>query len=1318
MEVLRAKLAGTRIDINLLNRAYGAARAFPVFVDPASRCRMIQNGDLLIRLAEGTKTDDIADLLASEDLALVRAAGSSRMHTYLLRCRDIRTCDPMKTSRRLMDDSRIVWAEPDFAREVHKFFTPNDTYYNRQQTLHNTGQNGATSDADVDGPEAWDITRGTNALIIAIIDDGGDGAHPDNTIAVNVGEYGGGKESNGVDDDFNGRIDDYRGWDFVDNDNFPFPSPGDSHGVACAGVAAAIGHNGAGMAGATHLAKVLPVCIFHGEVLASDVNFGEAISYGADYADIISCSWGGGAPSSFISAAIDDAVWHGRGGRGCPVFCATGNDASTWGRIRLPMTGLISGTYRLGFSFYCYTTGDRGGIDDVYIINSADNYWHRTDLMADQTFEGVTFPPTGWMITNELGAALWSRSSVETKTGSAGSYSARSPNLIAGEFSPTLLTPALPLTQFQTLVFDNSLYLGTDGILFIDLYDASGNFIEEFASYDTYWTPVYSSVTYPASHSNSIAVGASTDCDRRSDYSCYGAGLAFVAPSSGGINDVPALDVAGINGYVPGDYDFTFGGTSAATPLAAGIAALMLSKNPTLSVAALRALLIRSCDKIGGVTYAGGEPGAGGVNTVYGYGRINAYRALTNTPIWGVNSAPTNIAISGATVPENLPAGTTAGVFSTQDPDLTNTFAYTLVAGTGDADNGAFTISSSNLLAAVSFDYEGRSNYSIRVRSLDQGGLSTQKVFAIQVGNVNELPTNIVISGASVAENLPASVVAGAFSTQDPDFGNTFTYGLVAGTGGTDNASFAISGSNLLTAAAFNYEVKSAYSIRVQTADQGGQSTQLVFAITVSNVNERATNIVISSTNVAENLPAGTVVGAFSAQDPDFTNTFTYALLAGPGDTDNGVFTISGSNLLTAAAFNFEVKSNYSIRVQSADQGGLSTQKVFAIRVSNAEDPPTNIVISSSSVLENLPTSATVGAFSTQDPDPGNTFVYTLVAGTGSGDNGAFTISGSNLLTASSFNYEVKTFYNIRVQSTDPGDQSTQKVFTIIVNNVNERPTGIVRDSGGFLYETGVVGSFAALFSTQDPDGPNNFVYALVEGEGGEDNGSFAISGVAQVQGTLLTAALLNFETKANLSVRVQTTDPGGLSTQKVFVIVVGNWPENPTNILITSENVAENLPAGTAVGVLSTQDPDFTNTFTYALVAGTGGTDNGAFTIGDSNLLTAAAFNFESQSNYSIRVLSTDHSGLATQKVFAVNVSDVEEPAPVMLGLDESVNESVVIRWSSLTNHVYTIHVSTNLLAGYSVLQSNVLATPEVNSYTDTFMTVPVKFWKISTDP
>ena len=85
----------------------------------------------------------------------------------------------------------------------------------------------------------------------------------------------------------------------------------------------------------------------------------------------------------------------------------------------------------------------------------------------------------------------------------------------------------------------------------------------------------------------------------------------------------------------------------------------------------------------------------------------------------------------------------------------------------------------------------------------------------------NQAPTDITLSAGSIAENQPVGTVVGTLSTTDADVGDTFTYSLVSGTGSTDNASFTISGNQLLTAASFDFEAKNSYSIRVRATGSG-----------------------------------------------------------------------------------------------------------------------------------------------------------------------------------------------------------------------------------------------------------------------------------------------------------------------------------------------------------------------------------------------------------------------------------------------------------------------------------------------------------------
>jgi len=134
---------------------------------------------------------------------------------------------------------------------------PNDPQFTSQWALHNTGQSGGTPDADIDAPEAWDIaTGGTTAtgdeIVVAIVDGGADINHVDIDYWKNVHEI----PNNGVDDDNNGYVDDYDGWNAY---NSTGNIPNDSHGTHVSGISGAIGDNGTGVSGVNWNVKIMPV---------------------------------------------------------------------------------------------------------------------------------------------------------------------------------------------------------------------------------------------------------------------------------------------------------------------------------------------------------------------------------------------------------------------------------------------------------------------------------------------------------------------------------------------------------------------------------------------------------------------------------------------------------------------------------------------------------------------------------------------------------------------------------------------------------------------------------------------------------------------------------------------------------------------------------------------------------------------------------------------------------------------------------------------------------------------------------------------------
>ena len=155
-------------------------------------------------------------------------------------------------------DPAVKFAEPNYQLQI--LVEPNDPDYPRLWSLNNTGQTGGTNDADINAPQAWDLSTGSSDVVIASIDTGVDYTHPD--LAANMWVNPGEIPGNNIDDDGNGYIDDIHGINAIDGSGDPFDDQG--HGTHTTGTMGAIGNNGIGIAGVNWRSKII-ACKFLNE---------------------------------------------------------------------------------------------------------------------------------------------------------------------------------------------------------------------------------------------------------------------------------------------------------------------------------------------------------------------------------------------------------------------------------------------------------------------------------------------------------------------------------------------------------------------------------------------------------------------------------------------------------------------------------------------------------------------------------------------------------------------------------------------------------------------------------------------------------------------------------------------------------------------------------------------------------------------------------------------------------------------------------------------------------------------------------------------
>ena len=219
--------------------------------------------------------------------------------------------DVISIANILYESGYFDFAYPNLFCPAEKFaYIPNDPYFQFQIACHNTGQtmyNGHTGsvDADINGPEAWDITKGSWNVVVAVFDDGVTAEHPDlpswRQCRYNGSNFGSG------------------------NVNDPSPVGNDNHGNACAGVIGATMDNEAGIAGIAPQCRILPI---RWDATSSPDDMADGILFAVNHgANIISCSWGYNSSSTIlypvIKNAIDTAIAH-----NVIVLFAAGNTAN------------------------------------------------------------------------------------------------------------------------------------------------------------------------------------------------------------------------------------------------------------------------------------------------------------------------------------------------------------------------------------------------------------------------------------------------------------------------------------------------------------------------------------------------------------------------------------------------------------------------------------------------------------------------------------------------------------------------------------------------------------------------------------------------------------------------------------------------------------------------------------------------------------------------------------------------------------------------------------------------------------------------------
>jgi Ca2+-binding RTX toxin-like protein len=429
-------------------------------------------------------------------------------------------------------------------------------------------------------------------------------------------------------------------------------------------------------------------------------------------------------------------------------------------------------------------------------------------------------------------------------------------------------------------------------------------------------------------------------------------------------------------------------------------------------------------------------------------------------------TAPTDIQLTTASVREVAQIGTVVGRLTATDaPGDTATF--TLV----DDAEGRFAIVGDELRVASGtlLDFEQQNSHTITVLVTDLDGLTFEKTFTIAVTDWNP-ETAYGSDGNDTLHGGAFNDVFSGFGGDDVLRGNGGSDILIGGTG-NDTAEFSGSASDYEIVWAKDYT--DAFTIRDKRSAPDGtgydgidfvaygeevriDNNKYEYAVeylkfadgTILNTWDliAPTDMALSTTVVAENSAAGSVVGTLTTTDKSTlrgSETFSYELVGG----DDGPFAIDGDKIVVkaGASLDYESATSHSIRVRVTDGDGHTFDKTFTISVTddtNENSAPTDILPDEASIAENSANGTEVATLSAVDPDTGDTFTYTLVDDAG----GRFKIIDGKLVVADStgLDYEAATEHTVTVRVTDSAGNALEQDITINVTDVAENTAATV----------------------------------------------------------------------------------------------------------------------------------------------------------------------------------------------------------------------------------------------------------------------------------
>ncbi len=413
-----------------------------------------------------------------------------------------------------------------------------------------------------------------------------------------------------------------------------------------------------------------------------------------------------------------------------------------------------------------------------------------------------------------------------------------------------------------------------------------------------------------------------------------------------------------------------------------------------------------------------------------------------------------------------------------------------------------------------------------------------------------------------------------------------------------------------------------------------------------------ASRISISNRVIVENA-APAIVGKLSANwNPNGTPT-QFSLVAGLGDSDNSLFSITSAGELRAnVSFDSDLQAKRTVRIRATSGSNVLAEQNITLFVRDLFDGVELVSLNGNVVAENSPVGTAVGTLSAQSL-PNTTVTYSVLSVDGASTNLPFAINGNQLVVAGPLDFETNRTRSVVIRALASDGKSANETFAIQLTNINENATASIRLSKDSVLENepGFVGVLSV------PNSNEAWTFSLISGAGDYDNNVFAISG-----GQLELLDFPDYETRDNYSVRVIAQN--GLVTIAAALTVditpVDEFdPDGFTFIAGATASslpfLFENVPMGTPATRIQVEDRDRGETYTL-----TGNFSDFATITGDA-FVPIRSINFEEYANpynFYVNINAVSSGGRSYSRSYGTSlILDVNDPPVVTTPkLDEDI--------------------------------------------------------------